>query len=89
MATGIPDYHRSQLAGYFAEIGATMTDDPDDRAVHHIHHQGSDWTATYWGHLEGEPIWHLIGPAHPYGIDIDTYGIHSAITKYDPTKGTT
>lgn len=89
MATGIPSYHRSQLSGLLAEIGATMTDDPDDPTVHHIRHQSADWTATYWGHLAGEPIWHLIGPAHPDGIDLDVYGIHGAITKYQPTKGTT
>lgn len=89
MATGIPDYHRSQLAGYLAIDGITMADDPDDPGVHLIHHRGADWTATYWGHLEGEPIWRLTGPAHPDGIDLDVYGIHGAITKHDPTKGTT
>jgi hypothetical protein len=88
MATGVPAHHRSQLAGYLAIDGIRMTDDPDDRAVHHIHHQGADWTAAYWGHLEGEPIWHLTGPAHPDGIDLDVIGIHGAITKHQPERTT-
>lgn len=80
----VPAYHRSQLAGLLELDGIRMTDDPDDPTIHLVHHQGADWTATYWGHLEGEPIWRLAGPAHPAGIDLDAPGIHSAITKHQP-----
>lgn len=88
MADGISAAHRSQLANYLAIDGIRMADDPDDPTVHTISYKGAEWTATYWGHLEGEPVWHLVGPAHPYGIDLDVYGIYGAITKYNPTKGT-
>lgn len=32
--------------------------------------------------LAGVPIWHLTGPGHPNGIDLDVIGIHNAITKH-------
>lgn len=85
----IPAHHRAQLAGYLAIDGIRMVDDPNNPRVHHIRHRGATWTATYWGHLAGEPIWHLTGPGHPNGIDLDVIGIHNAITKHQPKEGTT
>lgn len=81
MPTAIPDYHRSQLAGLLGIAGATMADDPHDPTIHTIRHHGTTWTATYGGSFEGEPFWHLVGPAHPDGIDLDKYGIVSAVTQ--------
>lgn len=80
----IPAHHRAQLAGYLACDGIRLVDDPDNPRTHLIRHQGATWTAAYWGHLAGEPVWHLTGPGHPGGIDLDVIGIHNAITKHQP-----